>query len=152
MSNKYEPIREISEEAYQLALLAAENKVECGHYDFSDGAYANVLNANLHPIPECGYEAHRKYIDIQMVIEGEEVIGIEDLETMRAGECVFTYDEKKDAELWRHNDNGTHHHLKAGDYLIILPEHAHMPGACPEGGVPKDKKMIIKAPVTLLKK
>ncbi len=152
MSNKYEPIREISEEAYQLALLAAEDKLECGRYEFSDGAYAGLSEGNLRPLAECGYEAHRKYIDIQMVVKGHEIIGIEDLETMRQGECVFTFDESKDAELWGHNDNGTLNHLYDGDYLIILPEHAHMPGALPEGGDPKVKKLIIKAPVTLLKK
>ena len=152
MSDKYAPIREISEEAYQLTLKLVKGEVPNGHYDFSDGAYANVFNGNTKPLAECKYEAHRKMIDVQMILEGKEIIGIEPLEVMRAGECTMPFSEEKDAEVWTHNDNGTHNVLSAGDYLIILPEHAHMPGAAVEGEDTRVRKMIIKAPVTLLKK
>ena len=152
MSDKYAPIREISEEAYQLTLKVLSGEAPNGHYDFSDGAYANVFYGSPKPLAECKYEAHRKMIDVQMILEGKEIIGIEPLEVMRRGECTMPFSEEKDAEVWSHNDDGTHHVLGAGDYLIILPEHAHMPGALADEAIPRVRKMIIKAPVTLLKK
>ena len=151
-AEKYLPIKEFSEECYEFVLRAVTEGVECGHYDFSDGSFANVMNITTSPVEKVGYEAHRKWLDVHMNLEGCECVGIEDLETMRQGECVFEYDEEKDAELWKHNDNGTLHILRPGDYVIALPEHAHKPGATPPGEDNKAKKLLIKAPVTLLKK
>jgi YhcH/YjgK/YiaL family protein len=150
--DKYLPIKNFSEEAYQFVLNALENGVDCGHYEFSDGAYANIGYSETKPIPQMCYEAHRQWLDVHLILEGTECVGIEDLETMRSGEMVFDYDEAKDAELWSHNDKGTLHILKPGDYVLALPEHAHMPGATPEGADTRVKKLLIKAPVSLWKK
>ncbi len=152
MNKKYLPIKAISEGVYELALLAAENKLELGTYKFDNNVTANVFYTDTQPPEEIGYEAHRKMLDIHMCIEGQEGIGICSLETMRAGEKVFDYDESQDAELYKHNPNGTLHVLNPGDYFICLPEHAHKPGATPPGADTRVKKMLVKAPAELGKR
>lgn len=150
--DKYLPIKEFSEEAYELVVRAVTEGIECGSYQLPNGVTLNVMNITTKPANEIGYEAHRKMLDVHMNLEGGEAVGIEDLETMRSGECIFEYDESKDAELWGHNEKGTLHILHPGDFVIALPEHAHKPGATPPGEDNKAKKILIKAPVSLLKK
>lgn len=68
------------------------------------------------------WEAHRRHIDLQMVVTGEERIGVAPLETLVAE----PYDEQKDL-LWLsgHGDVVT---LRPGDFVLLWPEDAHMPG------------------------
>ena len=150
--DKYLPIKEFSEEAYELVVRAVTEGIECGSYQLPNGVTLSVMNITTKPANEIGYEAHRKMLDVHMNLEGGEAVGIEDLETMRSGKCIFEYDESKDAELWGHNEKGTLHILHPGDFVIALPEHAHKPGATPPGEDNKAKKILIKAPVSLLKK
>lgn len=152
MNEKYLPIKAISEGAYELALLAAENKLELGNYKLDNGVTVSVFYTNTKAPELVGYEAHRKMLDIHMCIEGQECIGICSLETMRTGEKVFDYDESKDAELYKHNPNGTLHVLNPGDFIICLPEHAHKPAATPPGADSRVKKMLVKAPAELGKR
>lgn len=149
MSDKYLPIKKISETAYELVLKALAGELELGSYPCGDGVTVNVFNTTTTPIEEVGYEAHRKMLDVHMCLEGAECVGICSLETMRTGEKVFDYDESQDAELYKHNPNGTLHVLNPGDFVICLPEHAHKPGATPPGADTKLKKLLIKAPAEL---
>lgn len=71
------------------------------------------------------FEYHRKYVDVQFVASGEEVIGWAPSESMKITEA---YDEKKDVcfgtvkkEKW------TPVHLHAGQLMVLWPEDAHAP-------------------------
>lgn len=71
------------------------------------------------------FEYHRKYIDVQFIASGEEIIGWATSETMKITE---DYDEKKDicfgtvaAAKW------TSVHLHAGQLMVLWPEDAHAP-------------------------
>ncbi len=69
-------------------------------------------------------EVHRDYIDVQVVLEGEETMGwkpLEEIATWR-GE----YDEAKDV---RFSDERCHHFvtLKAGELTVFYPEDGHAP-------------------------
>ena len=44
-----------------------------GRYEF-DGGYFMVQEGDTKPIPEGEFEAHRKYIDVQFVLKGEETV------------------------------------------------------------------------------
>ena len=149
MTDKYLPIKKISEGAYELVLKAVKGELEVGSYPVGNGVTVNVFYTNTTPIEKGGYEAHRKMLDVHMSLEGSECVGICSLETMRTGEKVFDYDEEQDAELYKHNPNGTLHILKPGDFVICLPEDAHMPGTTPPGADTKIKKLLIKAPAEL---
>ena len=65
-----------------------------GNYPIDgDKVYANVQEYDSMPYDECLFEAHRKYHDIQYVVEGEEEFGYTEVEGL---EIKIPYDDKKD--------------------------------------------------------
>ena len=71
------------------------------------------------------FEYHRKYIDIQYLVSGEEVIG-----WAPAGRMVITeeYDEEKDICFGTAPESEvTPIYLKAGELAVLYPEDGHAP-------------------------
>ena len=82
-------------------------------------------------------EAHRKYIDIQLVLSGQEEIGWKPRQA--CAEVTMPYDDARDLmlfgdspELWLP--------LTPGNFAIFLPEDAH----APLGGTGPLHKVVIK--------
>jgi len=89
-------------------------------------------------LPEQGkWEAHRRYIDLQYLISGTERIGYSQLSKMTHGE----YNPEKDfLALAGSGDFVT---LNAGDFMLLFPEEAHMPGMAVDQPV-LVKKAVVK--------
>ena len=89
---------------------------------------------------EAALEAHRKYIDIQLLLEGDERIGwkaLEDAETESG-----PYDAEKD--LIFYDDKAEDYvGLKPGQFAIFFPEDLHAPAV----STGKIRKMIVKVSV-----
>lgn len=146
MKNKYLPIKELCESAYDF-LLELENKpFETGRYELKDGAYVILQTYTSKLRSAANYEAHKKYIDIQVVLKGQELISIESLEAMYNYPVIREYTEEKDAELYAPNCEGIDYLLNDGDFLIITPEQAHAPGIN-VGGPSEVHKAVFKIPV-----
>ncbi|MCK5344780.1 MAG: YhcH/YjgK/YiaL family protein, partial [Candidatus Heimdallarchaeota archaeon] len=63
-----------------------------GRYDLGEGVFAMVSEYQTKDFDEGFIEAHRKYIDIQIILRGAEKIGVADIKT-----CIpVEYDEEKD--------------------------------------------------------
>lgn len=60
---------------------------ETGHYEIDDTAYANIDIYNTKPLENCKFEAHKKYIDIQMLIQGEEELDYVPVNEIRPQVC-----------------------------------------------------------------
>ena len=73
------------------------------------------------PVEECAFEAHEKYADIHFVVSGCECIGYAKTDSLR----VVRTDEAKDMIYLE--GEGTNIPLNAGDFMITLPDDAHMP-------------------------
>lgn len=73
------------------------------------------------PVEECVFEAHAKYADIHFVVSGCECIGYAPTDSLR----VVRMDEAKDMIYLE--GQGTDIPLNAGDFMITLPDDAHMP-------------------------
>lgn len=140
-----ENIQKLSTEAYDFAKRLLSESVEDGRYDISDTVWANVFTHTTKPLSDAKYEAHRQYIDVQLIIDGHEKICTQSLETMKMGKCLQEYTDDSDVELYESNNKGKEHILKAGDYLILYPEDAHMPGVC------VDTPSIVKKAVIKIK-
>lgn len=86
-------------------------------------------------------EGHKKYIDIQYMVEGEELIGYSSL----ADQKVQT-EYKRDTDLIFFSDpSETFIKLKKGMFAIFYPEDLHMPG------IMTDKPQTIKKVVIKVK-
>lgn len=81
------------------------------------------------PLAEGRWEAHRTHIDLQMVVVGEERIGVAPLGTLVAE----PYDAERDL-LWL-SGTGDFVTLRPGDFVLLWPEDGHMPGMQIDGPV-----------------
>ena len=106
--------------------------------------YAQVQTYNTSQPSKVLYEAHKKYVDLQYIAEGKEVINCLNVEDIS---IVRPYDEKFDIlfGLPRLAD-GIPLKLGTGDFALFFPEHAHAP-KLPDLGPSKVKKIVIKISV-----
>lgn len=94
-----------------------------GRYDFGADCYVNVMacdtSAALAPM-----EAHEKFIDVQMVLAGEEKIYV----TPKAPLTVTEpYSAEKDIAFyaWENAEAVTY---RSGEAVVLYPAEAHLPG------------------------
>lgn len=122
--------------AAALAHAQATDFSECADGEYPiDGTLVRALvqRYTSKPDEEGRWEAHRRHIDLQMVVEGEECIGIAPIGTMESE----PYDEAKDL-LWL-KGQGDAVTLRPGDFVLLWPEDVHMPGLQLSGPVPVTK-------------
>ena len=139
---KYLKIKELTQDGYELTLKALAGELTDGRYELSNGAYAFITSYQTKLIEDGLYEAHKDYTDIQLILSGKEIIGVMPLEEMYKGECVKPYEY--DIELYRVS-GGKFYELGVGDYLVLTPLDAHMPGVSNE--VVPMRKLVIKVPI-----
>lgn len=115
------------------------DNLECGRHELFDGIYVNV---SKYQTKESGlFEAHRKYIDIHYLLEGSEIIEITDVKKLK---ITKDYDDQADALLG--TAEGSSYLLKKGQFMVVFPEEAHMPGI--KTAEDKEvKKAVVKVPV-----
>lgn len=98
--------------------------VEVGRYEF-DGGYFMVQKGRTRSMSEGTYEAHRKYIDVQILMDGSEEMAWEDIHKLKT---VIPYQPEKDAERL----GGEHEHVikvTKGMFYAVFPWDAHHPAA-----------------------
>lgn len=135
-------IKELCPSAYDFIV----NKAKCaavGKYDLENGAYVSVQEYTTKARSEAKYEAHKKFIDIQMILSGKELIAVSPIKKMTISD---EYNEEKDFMLFHHNDECTDYVLEAGEFLILYPQDVHMPGVCVNEKSPV-RKIVVKVPV-----
>ena len=143
---KFEDVREISEAAYQFLSDFKPAEYVDGRHELGDGVFVNISTYETKRRKEAFYEAHKRYIDIQYMIHGKEIIAAEPLDIMHGAKCLMPYDEEKDAEFYADTNDGTDYVITDGEYGIFKPEDGHMPGIC-VGGTSTVRKAVIKVPV-----
>lgn len=106
--------------------------------------YVNKGVTNLHPADEGKFEAHRRYIDIQLVLEGVERMDAAPVESL--GEPIHSYELEGDYALYAPCANCVSACLHPGQFAIFFPQDAHMPClAAGEGAT--SYKAIVKVAV-----
>lgn len=107
-----------------------------------DNIWANIQEYQTKLPQEGRLEAHRKYIDIQFIIKGEEKLGC--LNIAQTLEDT-PYNTEDDVEFLKAKEGEDINFIKAkeGDFLIFFGHDAHMPCICAD--VPKYlKKAVVK--------
>ncbi|MBQ3640572.1 YhcH/YjgK/YiaL family protein, partial [bacterium] len=74
-------------------MLKLKSDIKSGRYDIDGINYVNIDEYKPKSIDMCRFEAHRKYIDIQMVLEGQEFIDVRLAEGLNVNQ---QYDETRD--------------------------------------------------------
>lgn len=123
-----------------IEFLKISPDANTGHYEIVGSTYANIEEYLPKPYELCKYEAHKKYIDLQMLLKGEE-----DLEYRMAGglDILEDYNEERDIMFFKNKDtNSDIVHLIPYKFALIFPHEAHKPQiktkSCPV------KKVVVK--------
>lgn len=112
-------------------------------HELAEGAYAMEMAYQTKRRPEGFFETHRKFIDVQVVVAGEELMEVAGAARLGVAQA---YDEAKDMTKYADTDAASVLRARAGDVAIFWPEDAHMPAlvARNPGLV---RKTVIKVPV-----
>lgn len=129
--NLYYPLLDCLPKAEKFLSDFEKNPLADGRYEL-DGEKLFALVQRFETKPAEGRlpEAHRKYIDLQVVMSGEENIGWASLPTLKeeteefskGGDIGFY---SGDIQIWVT--------LKAGHFALLYPEDAHLPCAQVDG-------------------
>ena len=96
-----------------------------GRYQLSGNNYANIDRYSTRRENNNGMEAHRRYIDIQYLVAGQERIEVHPLDSLQ---CTQPYDSGRDVAFY--SAPGTPAVsivLGNGRFAIFFPDDAHMP-------------------------
>lgn len=107
-----------------------------------DSVYALVQEYQTRPRAAGIWEAHRRYIDIQFVADGAEIMGYAPVSNLAVQQV---YDIEKDFELFGGPAPGIGEFFRAptGAFAIFAPPDAHMPGLA-DGAPAAVRKVVVK--------
>lgn len=115
-----------------------------------EGETAFALVSRYETKPEAGAmpEAHRRYVDIQFLLAGQENIIWWPLHGLVES---VPYDEKRDISFYAQpSEPGTRVALSKGVFAAFMPQDAHMPQIAAQGGPQQVTKVVIKVDARLL--
>lgn len=119
-------------------LMDFDESTPCGKYEI-DGkkVYALVISGKTKPSEDNAYEAHKKYIDLQLVLSGEEDTGYAPV-----SDCTIEkpYDENDDYLMVK--GEGSEVRVSDGGFYIAFPCDGHRPMCCKKEG--DIRKVIVK--------
>ena len=116
---QYYTLHKYFKKAFDFLKNTDLKNIEDGSYEIlGKEIYANVQSLTTKPIEEKKWEVHRKYIDIQYVISGEEKMGYGILEDFK--EIAQAYDNEKDVEFLN-GEKFNFADVQEGDFVIFYP-------------------------------
>ncbi|MFR1822668.1 MAG: YhcH/YjgK/YiaL family protein [Clostridium saudiense] len=127
------------EKAFKYLEETDLENLECGkHIIDGDNIFASVGEYYTKNADECLWEAHRKYIDIQYIIQGQENMGYSNISNI---ETTIEYNSESDVLFG--NGNGQFITVNQGEFIIFTQEDAHMPSLKVDESTPV-KKVVVK--------
>lgn len=116
------------------------------HIVEENGVVLNVSEYITRPYESAKWEAHKQYVDFQLVLEGEETIYVSDISNMNIGE----YNPEKDY-LQCHGEAKDSYVLDKSKGILLFPEDAHKPCVCNDNVPVRVKKVVFKIPIKILR-
>lgn len=109
----------------KIADFLAQNKnriLENGKYEIDENCYVVVSEYNTLE-PNGLFEGHLKYVDLQVIIDGEEYVHVQEKDKC---ELEKAYDESKDAAFYKTETWHTYY-LGKGFFVVFDKEDLHRP-------------------------
>lgn len=138
----YLPILPCQTEASDILKFVSEKKFISGKTILSPNVYINMVEYQTKALEESKFEAHRDYIDIQIVLSGEELFGVTFSEYLKE---ITPYDEEAECSFLQGDIQSTTI-LKPDTFIIVFPGEPHMPGIQTDGPSTL-RKMVVKVKV-----
>ena len=140
-----ETYKDLSEDIYAglKFLQQAQPDIENGVHVINPRVKAIVSEYETKAVNENGYEAHRKFIDIQYLLKGREkncCLPVEKLKETKA------YSEEIDAAFYEADVPAQELMLGDGYFAIYWPQDGHMPCLSADG-IETVKKVVVKVEI-----
>lgn len=102
-----------------------KNNIEYGKHILEDSNFVNIETYDTKTIENAKYESHDKYIDIQILLAGNEKIGVADRNCLSVAE---PYDENRDITFYSDPvDTNNIVLLDGSNFVMLYPHEAHAP-------------------------
>lgn len=144
----YFPKNETWKKVFAFVKTCSADTEHGRHAIAGEDAYASVFSYDTKPPKEGVYEAHRKHIDIQILLKGRELVYVTDVD----GLSVKTeYNAEKDCALFNDPEGlpGVTP-LTKGFFAVFFPNDAHRPSLNYGPSAENVKKMVVKINAALL--
>ena len=123
-------------EALEFLAKTDFRDMELGKYELNENCYYIIQEYETKA--KTVAEAHEKYIDIQLLVSGNEVIGVAPIECEK--QLVEANPEK---DIWKYTCETQPISLRENDFMVLYPNDLHMPGATLGESV-KCRKVVVK--------
>jgi biofilm protein TabA len=115
-----------------------------GKYEIEGAGTMSVESPMTEPASARKLEGHRRFIDVVLLLRGEEWIGCRPLSD--AGKLTEAYADR-DLYFFEGAQEETRVHMLPGRFLICFPEDLHRPLCEGKEGPAKIRKAVLKYPV-----
>jgi len=121
----YYSLGENFQKGFEFLLHTNLSALENGKYEIDgEKLFVSVQDYNTKPIQEGRFEAHKKYADIQFIIEGKEKLGYTNINNLIPSE---SYNEENDITFFESYGKGNFVNVQQNDFVIFMPQDGHMP-------------------------
>lgn len=114
-----------------------------GRVELGNGAFALEQVYMSKPRAEAFFESHKIYIDVQVIVEGEEFIEVADVAKLSVKEDKTP---GKDVIVYHMADKASVLRLGAGEATVLFPVDGHMPTVAIKAPT-LIRKIVVKVPV-----
>ncbi|HUL52234.1 MAG TPA: YhcH/YjgK/YiaL family protein [Opitutaceae bacterium] len=113
-------------------------------HELGGGAHAIEMAYETKRRPEAFFETHRKFIDVQVMVAGEELMEVAPAARLTV---VQAYEASRDLTKYADTDAASVLRARAADVAVFWPEDAHMPALAVKR--PQlVRKTVVKVPVS----
>ncbi len=141
-SHIYSGLGERINKAFSYLKQTDFSNVKPGRYDIDgDNIFALVNEYNTKDENEGKLEAHKKYIDVQFVSKGMELMGYAPLQNQKV---IDEYNEQNDITFYSGEKSFTL--VEEGMFAIFFPTDVHLPGI-KVNGKNSVKKVVVKVKI-----
>jgi YhcH/YjgK/YiaL family protein len=138
-AKQYQLNKKYWDEAFAFLKNHGLDTLAAGRYNIDgDNVYAMITENPTKNMDSTKWESHHNYIDLHLVIKGEEKIGIAPVSNLAV---TMPYDASKD--LANYSGEGNFYTALPGTFFLFFPGDAHRPNITTGGNKP-DKKIVIK--------
>ena len=131
------------QQAFQFLRTANLKELPLGKQELEgEHLFINVQEYYGKQKPDALYESHKKYVDIQYVIEGEEIMGLTTLDKVAVKEL---YSEEKDIAFYDF-EGGRFLKATPENFFLFFPEDVHRPSITTGDSI-LIKKIVVKVMV-----
>jgi YhcH/YjgK/YiaL family protein len=126
------------------ARLRAISRGEAQRIELREGAFAMEQVYETKPRAEGFFESHRTFIDLQVIVEGEELMEVVDVSRIALRE---SYVQDRDLATYLDAADASQLRLRAGEAAVFFPVDVHMPSLRVGAEPALVRKSVVKVPV-----